>query len=133
MKMANPSRFQWASAFNTWAIEGYAPNTYTWPAPASVNIASPYDASFYSFRTNAPLYINDQGTPANSEITTPTATSQYGFTPGALSHTHASFQIQSGTAGLQEAINAQGGGTAAHPVLILLHNQFFAAAVSIGT
>ena len=84
---------------------------------------------FFVFATTAPVYIADSNT-ANSEIATPSAVVNTAGSCGvtmAPSHTHNSFQLRSGTAGLQEAINSvkASGGT---PAYIILDRNWWALA-----
>jgi len=125
-------RFYFAADFNKWSLLGQAPSTYTFLAATSC-IVNPYDASSYVFATTAPVYINDLGTPTNSEIVAVSSvTAGCGFVPTSPAHSHSSFSVQSGTAGLQESLNWLSK-TATTPSVVILDAKFYAQAVSIGT
>ena len=113
-----PPTWVFARAYNGWSILGQTANTYTWNG--GVCNYSPYNGgntpSFFVFSGSQagvtvyyPVAIIDAN-PAVSEIVTPTSTTQSsgacGFA-GAVQNQHTSFQVQSGTAGLQEAIITQ--------------------------
>ena len=129
--MGMTQKLVWASAYNGWALQSQAADTYTWSSPQTCQFLNPYSGAPFGFKTTQPVLINDLVTPANSEVTTPTATSSIGFTPATLGHTHSVFTVLSGTAGLQEAINLSQGGTATHPQMVLLDDEWFAAAALI--
>ena len=121
-------KLQFASAFNAWSIAGQSPNTYTFTSPQICQIGNPYSSAFYGFAASAPVLITDLGTVANSEVVTVTpTTSTCGFT-ATTSHNHSNFVLSSGTAGLQEAINAQLGGSSSHQSVVMLDAQWWAAA-----
>lgn len=129
----NLLQFIWAAKYNQWALPGLTPNTYTFNATTNC-IADPYSGRSYNFNTNAPVFINDLGLDANSEIVTPTsvisAVGTCGFA-ASPAHSHPGFQVQSGTAGLQEAINATLGGSSSHQAVIVLDTTWWNAAASL--
>lgn len=102
-------RWFFASDFGQWSIKSQQANTYQW-SPGSICLSSAVGsaAQFNVFNTNAPTLIVD-ATPANSEVVTPSAVTQTSsfctitITP---LNQHYSFQMVSGTGGLQEALNA---------------------------
>jgi len=106
---AQQKSWYFAYDFGQWAIIGQSPNTYVVQGnlPCRANAAG---LNFFPFNTNATVYIVDSVS-ANSEVVTPTTvvnqSSQCGIT-ASTSHSHYSFQMKSGTAGLQEAVNALG-------------------------
>lgn len=126
-------RFFFAADFNKWSLQGQN-SIYTFNAATSC-IVNPYNSSSYTFATTAPVYVQDFGTPANSETVTPatvtSASGTCGFT-GTFSHSHPNFQVQSGTAGLQEAINAAKGGSATHPFAVILDTAWYNGVTAIG-
>lgn len=115
----------YATSFNLWSINSQNPNTYIFPGRTVCNSMG-QNVPFFVFATTAPVYIADSNT-ANSEIATPSAVVNTAGSCGvtmAPSHTHNSFQLRSGTAGLQESINAvsASGGI---PSLILLDRNWW--------
>lgn len=128
-----PSRTFWAADFNKWSLQGQG-SIYTFNAATSC-ITNPYNSSSYTFNTNAPVYISDFGTPTNSEIVTPStvtsASGTCGFT-ASTSHTHPNFQVQSGTAGLQEILNYLSK-TATNAATVVIDQNFYGQAVAIGS
>jgi hypothetical protein len=127
------SVFTWASDFNKWSVVGQAPNTYTFTSPLMCQFPNPYTASTFGFNTNAALYIRDAVT-ANSEIVavSTVSTSPCGFVPTSLAHNHYTFEVKSGTAGLQEALNSASK-TSSYPADVIIDQTFYTNAVSIGT
>jgi hypothetical protein len=127
------SVFTWASDFNKWSVVGQAPNTYTFTSPLMCQFPNPYTASTFGFNTNAALYIRDAVT-ANSEIVavSTVSTSPCGFVPTSLAHNHYTFEVKSGTAGLQEALNSVSK-TSSYPADVIIDQTFYTNAVSIGT
>ena len=118
----------YASAFNLWSISGQNPNTYTFPGRTVCNSAG-QNVNFFVFATTAPVYIADSNS-ANSEIVTPSSVINTAGSCGVAvspTHSHYNFQMRSGTAGLQEAINTvkAGGGI---PALIALDRNWWAGA-----
>ena len=122
----------YAADYGQWAIQSQTANTYLF-SPQGLCTASASGTQFFPFNTNAPVYIVD-ATPANSEVVTPgTVTNnsaQCGFT-ASPSNSHTSFQVKSGTAGLQEAINVLAVPTTAYPALIVLDRNWYTVANSI--
>ena len=122
-----------AADFGQWAVRSQTANTYQF-SPGTLCSATAAGSQFFEFATNAPVLIVD-ATPANTEavaITSPTNTgSQCGFTPTGLAHSHYSFQVRSGTAGLQEALNALKGASATYPALVVLDRNWFTAALAV--
>lgn len=123
----------YASAYNQWAIRSQSANTYLF-SPGGLCQGSASGGQFFTFNTNAPVYIVD-ATPANSEVVTPSTVtntgSQCGFTASPANN-HYSFQVKSGTAGLQEALNSLLNAPGqVYPALIILDRNFYTAASSI--
>ena len=106
---AYQQRWYFASDFGQWAVRGQQANTYQWSPGTVCNVSANGSAtSFFAFNTNAPVEIID-ATPANNEVVTPTSVTQTNaFCSIAVSpaHNHYSFQVVSGTGGLQEALNS---------------------------
>lgn len=122
----------YAVDYGQWAIKSQSANTFLF-SPNGLCIASASGSQFFPFATNAPVLIND-ATPANSEVVTPTAvtnaSSQCGFTASPANN-HFSFQVQSGTAGLQEALNALASPATSAPAKINLDRNWLVAASSV--
>ena len=99
-----------ATAYGKWTVAGYAPNSFTF-APASCMVTGP-SGNFVPFSTTAPILVVDAN-PALNEVLTPSAVTVSGATctlTVAPANQHFSFNIQSGTCGLQEALNTAGSG-----------------------
>ena len=122
----------YATDYAQWAIRGQSANTYLF-SPGGLCNGSASGGQFYVFNTNAPVAIID-ATPANSEIVTPSTVtntgSQCGFTASPANN-HYSFQVISGTAGLQEAINSISVTPTNYPALIVLDRNFYTMAASL--
>lgn len=125
----------YAVDYGQWVIKGQQPNYFLF-SPNGICVTTASGGQFFPFATNAPVYIID-AVSANSEVVTPAtvtnASTQCGFT-GSPANNHTSFQVTSGTAGLQEALNVlavQGGKATAYPALIKLDRNWWAQASSI--
>jgi hypothetical protein len=100
----------WASDYGTWQIQGQSPNTYFW-RPASLcqaPIPNGGNGFFNALNVNAPIYIVDSDT-TKSEVVTPTSVIINGSLCQAsltAMNSHFSYNLQSATGGLQEALNA---------------------------
>lgn len=119
----------YASSFNLWALNGQSPNTYTFQG-RSICQSSGQNSTFFVFNTNAPVFIQDIGASTNNEVVTPSAVVNTAGSCGVSvspSHSHYSFQMKSGTAGLQEAVNAVSA-NGGYPTVIALDRNFFVAA-----
>lgn len=113
-----PPTWVFARAYNGWNIIGQQTNTYTFNG--GVCNYAPYNngatASFFVFSgfqgsttVYFPVFIQDAN-PALNEIVTPTSTTQGSGSCGfaaSTANSHTSFNLTSGTAGLQEAIATQ--------------------------
>jgi hypothetical protein len=133
---ANPAQWAFADDYGRWTLQGQAKNTFTFTPAQSVNGCQVTNyvgnsLQFYAFSNSVgfgPILINDLEA-ANSEIVTPTTA----FTPTQVTcgvnlsptNQHTTFALQSGTAGLQEAINALGASTAPYPTVIYLTPQWY--------
>jgi hypothetical protein len=126
-----PVPIYYASAFGGWSLNGQSPNTFTFAGRSLCN-GSAQNTTFFVFNTNAPVWIADQNT-ANSETVTPSAVVNTAGSCGvsvAPANQHYTFQLKSGTGGLQEAINTvQGAG--AYPAVIALDRNWFAQANAV--
>lgn len=128
-------RWYFASDFN-YSIKSQTANTYQW-SPGTVCFVPPTGsagAGFNAFNTNAPTMIADNN-PALNEVLTPSAVtisaSFCNITLAALNQ-HYSFQMVSGTGGLQEALN-QVSPSAVYPAVIFLDRNWYSSANQIPT
>lgn len=107
-----------ADNYGRWALQGQSPNNYTF-SPANLCQITQLNfqnrPTFFAFASNvalAPVFVQDVNG-ANSEVVTPgsaaTQTAESCAVNIAPSNSHTTFNLLSGTAGLQEAINAVGG------------------------
>jgi hypothetical protein len=125
-----------ADNFGRWAIQGQVPNTFTFQvsgfSPCSI-VALNFEnrATFYAFSNTvglAPVLVQDANA-ANSEVLTPTTfvapTPQSCGPSLAALNQHTTFSLQSGTGGLQEAINFVGAPAASWPSTIFLTPQWY--------
>lgn len=121
-----PVRQFFASDYGQWSIPSQTANTFLWSPPGICKVSPPTAPGFLPFNTNAPVFIVD-ATAANSELLTPSAVtntaSQCGITISPANQ-HYSFQVISGTAGLQEALN-QIPSTVAFPVQVVLDRNWY--------
>jgi len=130
---ALPPVYVTAEQFNQWSINSQAANTYTF---AGTNCqaypqVSGLLPSFFVFGPTAsayPVFIRDAN-PSNSEIVTPSATSNVagacGFSASPANQ-HISFTVSSGTAGLQEAVGTLGStATPAVPWSVVLDRAYY--------
>ena len=122
----------YASSFNLWSVNGQSPNTYIFQGRNLCNSAG-QNVNFFVFNaSNTPVLIADANT-ANSEVVTPSAVVNTAGSCGATvapAHNHYNFQLRSGTAGLQEAINALSG-QGAWPTLLFLDKNWWSNANQI--
>jgi hypothetical protein len=121
----------YATSFGLWSINAQSPNTFIFQGRNLCNSAG-QNVQFFDFSTTGPVLIADANT-ANSEVKTPSAIVNTAGSCGvtlAPSNQHYNFQLRSGTAGLQEAINALKGG-GGQPAVVVLDRNWFAQANSI--
>jgi hypothetical protein len=99
----------YASNFAHWTIAP-TPSGTRWDNPGQCYGTSG-GVVFPLFSTRAPITIVDIGTPANTETVTPSIASYVGAGCSVglpATHTHVTYYLQSGTLGLQEALNWAG-------------------------
>lgn len=105
-----PVHQYWASDYSAWSIAGNGLNNFVFPWSAC-RFSAPGTLTLSPLATNAPVAIIDTTSSPNNEIVTPSAVamnnSACSFTASA-SNSHYNFLVISGTAGLQEALNAIG-------------------------
>jgi hypothetical protein len=121
----------YAASFQLWSINQQSPNTYIFQGRSLCN-SQGQNLNFFVFNTNAPVLIADSNS-SNSEVVTPSAIVNTAGSCGATvapSHNHYTFQLKSGTAGLQEGINALDG-QGAWPALLLLDKNWWTIANQI--
>jgi hypothetical protein len=128
-------RWYFASDFGLWAARGQQANTYQWSPGTVCNVSAVGSStSFFAFNTNAPVLISDiTGPTTNNEVVTPssvTQTNAYCTIAVSPSHNHYSFQVQSGTGGLQEALNAISP-TAVVPAVVWLDRNWYSLANAV--
>ena len=118
----------YASSFQLWSINGQSPNTYIFQGRSLCN-GQGQNLNFFDFNTNAPVLIADADS-TKSERVTPSALINTAGSCGvtiAPGNNHFNFQLKSGTAGLQEGIDAtwsQG----AWPTLMVLDKNWWSIA-----
>ncbi|HUD76070.1 MAG TPA: hypothetical protein VMQ76_13440 [Terracidiphilus sp.] len=125
-----------ADNFGRWVLPGQVPNTYTFQvsgfSPCQITKLNFGDsATFYAFAATdglAPVFIRDTNA-ANSEVVTPgtylAPTAESCGPALAPVNNHTTFWLQSGTGGLQEAINSVGSATAQYPTVIYLTPEWY--------
>lgn len=133
-----------ADNFGRWALQGQQANTYTFQvsglSPCQITKLNFGNSStFYAFANTvalAPVFVADVNA-ANSEVLTPGSylePTQSSCGPAiAPVNNHITFSLQSGTGGLQEAINAVGGFTAPYPTQIYLTPEWYKLVNGIST
>ncbi len=133
----------WAFADNygRWAFQAQGANNFVIQGPSICRVtqlnygdSSVFEPAAHTV-TLAPVLIYDSNS-ANAEVLTPGSSfsnsNACGWTLPAT-HPHISFSLQSGTGGLQEAINAVGPTTAAYPVLIYLTPAWYKLVAGISS
>ena len=129
-------RWFFASDFGQWAVRGQQANTYQWSPGTVCNVTATgtQSNSFFAFATNAPIEIVDTTGPiTNNEMLTPsavTANNSYCSISVSPTYNHYSFDIISGTAGLQENLN-QISSSNAYPATIFLDRNWYTLANAI--
>ena len=133
-----------ADNFGRWAIQNQQANTYTFQvsglSPCQITKLNFGDsATFYAFSNTvglAPVFVADASA-AESEVLTPGS-----FLPPTQSscgpaiapvNSHVTFTLQSGTGGLQEAVNSVGAVTASWPTTIFLTPEWYKLVNAITT
>ena len=98
-----------AISFGTWSIPGSGANNFFFSPTGLCSVNGGFGNAFFPFNTNAPVYIQDSPSDANNEVVTPSAVTAPGASgcgfAASPAHSHLQFNILSGTAGLQEALN----------------------------
>jgi hypothetical protein len=125
------SPWYYATSFQLWSINGQSPNTYIFQGRSLCN-SQGQNLNFFVFNTTAPVLIADSNS-SNSEVVTPSAIVNTAGSCGATvapSHNHYTFQMKSGTAGLQEGLNALDG-QGAWPALLILDKNWWTIANQI--
>ena len=121
-----------ATSFQLWSINAQSPNTYIFQG-RSLCSSQGQNVPFFDFNaSNTPVLIADANT-TNSELVTPSAVVNTAGSCGvtvAPTHNHYNFQLKSGTAGLQEAINALSG-QGAWPTLLIIDKNWWSIANQI--
>jgi hypothetical protein len=130
-----------ADSYGRWTIQGQAANNFVIQGPSICRItqlnfgdSSTFDVAAHNVGF-APILINDNNA-QNAEVLTPASAFSNSTTCGwslAATHPHLSFNLASGTAGLQEAINAVGPSTAPYPTVIYLTPRWYALVSAISS
>jgi len=131
---AQTKSWYFAYDFGQWAIPGQAASTYTFQG-RNICYSQAVGLNFFVFNTNAPVYIQDIGTPSNSEsVTVSAVTSNPSGCTITVSpaHSHYSFNVRSGSAGLQEAVNTLGS-SSGYVQTVFLDTRWYNQAANIGT
>jgi len=114
---ANVAGLLYAANFAHWTISP-TPQGTRWDSPGQFYGTSG-GVVFPLFSTTAPITIVDVGVPTNTETVTPSLASYLGSGCSVslpATHPHSNYYLQSGTLGLQEALNFAG---AAHYVVVV--------------
>jgi hypothetical protein len=123
---AYPQKVYFAADYGTWQIKGQTANSFTFQPGTLCQVPAPNTGSFYPFNTNASVYVQDS-TAASSELLTPSATTNTNalcsVTVTALNN-HYSFNLMSGTGGLQETLNQISSGNVYAAVVYLDRNWY---------
>jgi hypothetical protein len=117
--------------YGTWAIPSQFSNTYIVQG-ANVCLQSNGTSLFFPFNTNAPVLISDVTASLSEVVTASTVTNtsgRCGITATTV-NSHNGFYLKSGTAGLQEAINALGTGSA-YPQVVYLDTRWYQNAKAV--
>lgn len=127
-----PQKQYYASDYGVWQIKGQTANSYTFQPGTLCQVPAPTSGTFYPFNTNATVYIQD-ATPTLSELVSVSATTNTNalcsITVAAVNN-HYSFNLMSGTAGLQEVLN-QISSLNAYPTIVWLDRNWYSAINSI--
>jgi hypothetical protein len=127
-----PQKLYYASDYGTWDVVGQVPNTYIFSPPGVCTIPAPDAPAFVPWNTNAPVFIRDSNS-ALSEVVTPSsivATASFCGIIGTTAHSHTSYDLLSGTGGLQEVLN-QIAGTIPYPVQVILDRNWYTLVHSV--
>lgn len=129
---AFPQKVYYASDYGTWQVKGTTPNTYQFQPSSLCVFPQPSTGTFNAFNQNAPVYLQDSVV-ANSELLTPAfvlineTLCEVALTPA---HNHYSFNLMSGTAGLQEVLNTISG-LIPYPAQVILDRNWYTALTAI--
>lgn len=108
--LANLAGTLYAANFSHWSVPPGNAGVFSWTSSKACYVTSG-GVTFPAFNTNAPITIVDTGNPTNTETVTPTTAlyGSWGCSVGLpAAHSHLTFYLTSGTAGLQEALNWAG-------------------------
>ena len=122
-----------ADNYGRWALTGQSANNFVIQGPNICRITQLNYGTQSTFEpvnhavTLAPVLIYDADA-ANAEVITPGSAFSNSVNCGwslAAAHSHQSFSLQSGTGGLQEAINVVGAAAAPYPIVIYLTPEWY--------
>lgn len=123
-----------ASDFGQWTVRMQSSSIYAWtPSSQCYTSANGSAASFIAFAVSAPVAIIDPNSSTTSEVVTPSSVTLNSTTCSiavAPVNTHYNSYLQSGTGGLQEAINSVSS-TAPYKTLIWLDRNWYALAWAV--
>ncbi len=103
----NDAGLLYASSFGQWSVPQGNTGQFSWSSPTFCTVPADGIPLSPVFAVATPVLIKDQ-VPANTETVAPSAVNVGGSSCSITvspSHKHNTFTLQSGTAGLQEAIN----------------------------
>jgi len=127
-----PQKLYYASDYGTWDVVGQVPNTYIFSPPGVCMIPAPNAPAFVPWNVNAPVFIRDSNA-AVSEVVTPSsivATASYCGIIATTAHSHTSYDLLSGTGGLQEVLN-QIASAIPYPVQVILDRNWYTLVHSV--
>lgn len=117
----------YADNYGRWALQGQGANTYAF-TPSAICQITQLDfktrTTFFAFSSaiaEAPVFIQDVNS-ANSEVVTPSSAATQTQTTCSVAispaNSHTTFTLQSGTGGLQEAINTLGNSSYLYTIVL---------------
>ncbi len=132
----------YADNYGSWSLPGQNANTYSF-TPSSIcqitQLGNQNQLTFFAFSNNVaagPVFVQDINS-ANSEVVTPSGAATQTQSTCAVSiapvNSHTTFNLQSGTGGLQEAVNAVGAANASYPTTIVLSANWYRLLAGIAT
>ena len=132
----------YADNYGSWSLPGQNANTYSF-TPSSIcqitQLNNQNQLTFFAFASNVaagPVFVQDINS-ANSEVVTPSGAATQTQSTCAVSispvNSHTTFTLQSGSGGLQEAINAVAAANASYPTPIVLSANWYRLIAGIST
>ena len=132
----------YADNYGSWSLPGQNANTYSF-TPSSIcqitQLGNQNQLTFFAFSNNVaagPVFVQDINS-ANSEVVTPSGAATQTQSTCAVSiapvNSHTTFNLQSGSGGLQEAVNAVAAANASYPTTIVLSANWYRLIAGIST